>query len=430
MTATAPESSLPASLWAATARPAPPTTVLSGHIEADVAIVGAGYTGLSAALHLAEAGAKVAVIDAHEPGWGASGRNGGQVNPGLKHPKAVLERMFGAAQGSRLYEAAAGAPRFLFDLVRRLDIDCGLRTSGTFVLAHTPAALATLEGRAKTLSAEGVSVRMLDATAVTREVGTSAYVGGMLDSRGGNLHPLSYARGLAAAAIERGAALYRLSPATRIERAGDKWSVATPSGAVRAGHVVVATNGYTDRLWPKLAATVLPVNSFQIATEPLPPDLLGSVLPGAQSVYDSRRLILYFRLSDDGRLVLGGRASFSVTDRAADYDVLRRVLDGLFPQLARVQIAYRWSGRVAITQDFLPHLHELAPRLFAALGYNGRGVAMATLMGKLLADLVVGKREDVPFPITALRPIPFHPFRQPVLHAVMQYQTLMDAWGR
>jgi glycine/D-amino acid oxidase-like deaminating enzyme len=423
------ESPHPPSLWAATAPPGPALDRLAGRHTADVAVIGAGYTGLSTALHLAAGGIETIVIDSQEPGWGASGRNGGQVLPGLKLQRAELQRMFGPTLGDRTYETAESAPDFLYDLVARHGIDCDLARGGSFRLAHTERALAMLQENCAALLAEGIPARMLDADAVAREVGTQAYLGGRFDPRSGTLHPLKYARGLAAAALRQGAAIHHRSPATALTREGGRWRVTSERGEILARHVVIATNGYTDRLWPGLAQTLLPVNSFQIATAPLDAAQRTSVLPSRPCFSDTRRLILYAQRSADHRLILGGRASFTLTDRAADYEVLRQVLVGLYPQLADTPIEYRWVGRVALTRDFIPHLHAPAPGLLIAVGFNGKGVAMTSLMGKLIADHVRAPGEAVPYPITGIRPIPLHAFRQPALHLAMHYHTLMDRLG-
>lgn len=423
-------SPLPPSLWAATALPGPALDRLAGRKAAEVVIVGAGYTGLSTALHLAEAGREAAVIDAHEPGWGASGRNGGQVLPGLRPLRADVQRIFGAEAGGRLYDFCDTAPSFLFKLVERHGIGCDLVQTGHFRLARNERTLALVRESTETMRADGIPVRFLDADAVARETGSPAYLGGRYDPRSGNLHPLKYARGLAAAALRKGAAIFRESPVLGVEQDGRKWRVRTAEGEVLAHHVVLATNGYTDRLWPRLAETLLPVHSFQVATAPLGAAELATVLPGRPCFSDSRRLILYAQRSGDGRLVLGGRASFTLADRAGDYDVLRRVLTELFPQLEATPIEFRWAGRVALTRDFMPHLHAPASGVLAAVGFNGKGVAMTTLMGKILADRILAPDTPSPFPTTGIRAFPFHAFRQPALHLAMYYHTLMDRLGR
>jgi glycine/D-amino acid oxidase-like deaminating enzyme len=419
----------PDSLWAATAPPGPALERLTGRRTAEVAVIGAGYTGLSTALHLAAAGTEVVVIDSEEPGWGASGRNGGQVLPGLRLQRAELQRIFGTELGNLTYETAESAATFLYDLVARHGIACDLARGGSIRLAHSKRALALLKENCAVLIGEGVPARMLDADAVARETGTLAYLGGRHDPRSGTLHPLKYARGLAAAALRSGAMIYGRSPAVALARDGGRWRVTMAQGEIMARHVVIATNAYTDRLWPQLAATLLPLNSFQIATAPLDAVLRASVLPSRPCFSDTRRLILYAQRSADHRLVLGGRASFTLADRAADYRVLRRVLIGLYPQLAEIPIEYRWVGRLALTRDYLPHLHAPAQGVLIAVGFNGKGVAMTTLMGKIIADHIRDSAQPVPFPITGVHPIPFHAFRRPALHLAMHYHTIMDRFG-
>jgi glycine/D-amino acid oxidase-like deaminating enzyme len=424
------QSSLPQSLWAATASPCPALEKLAGHRMVDVAVIGAGSTGLSTALHLAAAGVDCAVIDTHEPGWGASGRNGGQVLPGLKVTKAAVQQRFGEEIGGRVHALTETAAQFLYDLVEEHGIDCDLARGGSIRAAHNRAMLAILKENFQALVAQGVPANLLDADEVARRLGTRAYLGGRFDPRGGTLHPLKYARGLAAAALSEGAAIYRDAPATALSRKDERWHVTTPDGEIVARRVVVATNGYTDRLWPGLAATMLPVHSFQIATARLSGDKAASILPDRVCFSDTRRLILYAQRSADDRLVLGGRASFTLVDRAADYKVLHRVLIGLFPQLAATPIEYRWAGRVALTRDSIPHLHAPAPGMLIATGFNGKGVAMTTLMGKILADHIRFPDRPSAYPITEIRPIPLYFVREPALNLAMYYETLMDRLGR
>jgi glycine/D-amino acid oxidase-like deaminating enzyme len=424
------QSSLPPSLWAATASPCPALEKLAGHRMVDVVVIGAGYTGLSTALHLAVAGVDCAVIDTHEPGWGASGRNGGQVLPGLKVTKAAVRQRFGEEIGDRVHAITETAAQFLYDLVEEHGIDCDLARGGSIRAAHNRAMLALLKENFAALMAEGVPARLLDADEVAHHLGTRAYLGGRFDPRGGTLHPLKYARGLAVATLRKGAMIYRDSPATALSRKGERWHVTSTEGEIVARRVIIATNGYTERLWPGLAATMLPVNSFQIATARLSGGESTSILRDRVCFSDTRRLILYAQRSADDRLVLGGRASFTLADRAADYKVLHRVLIGLFPQLAATPIEYRWAGRVALTRDSIPHLHAPAPGMLIATGFNGKGVAMTTLMGKILAAHIRFADRPSAYPITEIRPIPLYFVREPALNLAMYYETLMDRLGR
>jgi sarcosine oxidase len=404
---------------------------MHGEASVDLAIVGGGFTGLSAALHAAEAGAEVAVLESEMVGFGASGRNGGQVNPGLKLGEAALAKRFGDA-GRTLFRLGQEAPDFLADLVERKSLSCRFERRGLIRLAHNDTALAAVRVAAAELRRAGVPAEEFDARDVERRVGTRRYRGGYRDPRGASVHPLDLARELARAATMAGARIHARSPALSITRDRGRWRVATPSGALLADRVLVATNAYTDGLVPGLAASLLPVNSFQIATEPLPAGVV--VLPGRETVYDSRRLVLYFRISPDGRLMVGGRASFSssrmTSASVADYSVLEQVLTGIFPQAAGVPISHRWTGLVGITTDYLPHYHVPDRGLHIIVGYNGRGVAMATRAGAFLGRQLAGKSEPSDLPITPIRPVPFHRYKTTLLNVGMQWNRVLDFLGK
>ena len=419
---------LPPSLWAATATPGRSFPALEGETRADVAIIGGGFTGLSAALHLAEGGNDVVLLEAAEPGWGASGRNGGQVIPGLKHDPDVLEAMVGPDLGPRMVKAVGTSADVVFSLIERHAIQCDAVRQGWIQLAHAPAALATATRRAESWARYGADVALLSREEVAQLVGSTRYIGGWIDRRGGGVQPLSYARGLAAAASRAGARIHGGSPALRAARQDKNWRIETPKGAVVADTVIIGTNGYTGRLWPGLAQTVMPLYSFQIATTPLSENLRRTILAQGQVASDTRRLLRYFRIDAHGRLVMGGRGPFKDNPGPDDAARLRAAVRSLFPQLGEQPWEFHWSGRVAMTADHLPHLHELAPGVHAGLGFNGRGVGMATLMGKFLAQRALGKGQtEIDFPITLMKPIPFHGLYRPVLRAVTGYYRVRDA---
>ncbi len=402
--------SLPPSLWAATATPALDYPRLEGPAEADVAIVGGGFTGLSAALHLAEAGRQVVLLEAAEPGWGASGRNGGQVNPGWKVlPSEILTRL-GPERGARVVAMANATCDLVFELIERFGISCDALRPGFVQAAYGARGRRQQEAWAREWSAHGAEIELLDRRRLADLIGTEAYDGGLWDGRGGNLQPLSCARGLARAAAGLGARLHGASPAVATVRRGAGWRVTTPAGWVEAAQVLYGTNGYTDGLWPGLKQSVVPVPSFIVATAPLGPNLAGSILPGRHAVSETRRVLFYYRMDRDGRFVFGGRGNLFDTQDQGPKDHLKAEALRLYPRLDGVEWTYGWGGYVAVTRDHVPHLLGLAPGVYAGLGYNGRGVAMATMMGKQLALAALGEEPDLP--VEPLGGIPFHRLRQ------------------
>ncbi|HSE03125.1 MAG TPA: FAD-binding oxidoreductase [Methylomirabilota bacterium] len=417
----------PASAWTATAEPRPDAPPLAGDRRADVVVVGAGYTGLSAALHLAERGVDVVVLDAAEPGWGASGRNGGQVIPGLKHDPDELERRFGEETGRRMWQTAGTAADVVFELIARHKIACHPHLCGWIAAAPHAAALRSLRSRTEQWQRRGAPVELLDARRIAELTGTTAYVGGMLDRRAGALQPLAFSRGLARAAQQAGATIHGGSVVRGLEEAPGGWRVGTPAGRVTARSVILATNAYTDDLWPGLRRTMLPVQSYQVATRPLPDDVRRHVLPGGQVVSDLRRILFYFRLDPEGRLLMGGRGPLDDHGDPALFARLEAVGRRLFPAVGSTPWEHRWSGRVALTADHLPHLHEPRPGLLAALGYNGRGVAMATVMGRVLAARALGTPPgELAWPVSPIAPIRLHRWRMPAMAVVVHWKRFQD----
>ena len=421
-------SSAASSLWAATAPPAPPTPPLDASTRADVCVIGGGYCGLSAALHLAEQGANVVLLEAREPGWGASGRNGGQVIPGLKYDPAELLSMCGPERGRALVEFAGRTADSVFGLIDRRAMDVPHVRAGWTQGAHTESGLRAAEQRATQWAALGARTESLDRDEIARKLGTSAYLGGWVDRRGGAIQPLAFARGLARAAQAAGARVHGQTRAIDMEPYGARWRIATNRNfSVDAGRVLVATNGYTGDLVPGLRKTIVAVNSFQIATDPLSDNLLKTILPEGHVCSDTRKMLLYFRLDDQGRLLMGGRGSFGEPTRPEDWAHLERVLGKLFPQIKGAPIAHRWAGRVAVTRDFLPHLHEPAKGLLVDIGCMGRGVGLQTLLGKALANyLGSGRSSDLPLPIIPIEPIPLHALNRLYLAAVIAWCRMTD----
>ncbi|WP_369643849.1 NAD(P)/FAD-dependent oxidoreductase [Acidovorax sp. A79] len=419
------------SLWAATAPAAPPTPPLAVPLTTtDVLVIGAGYTGLSAALHLAESGASVYVLDAHEPGWGASGRNGGQVNPSLKYDPDDLVRIYGAKRAEPLIDAVSRSADLVYSLIERHSIDCAPLRAGWLQVGYTQQAVDTMHSRARQWERRGVRVEMLDRATTASRIGTSAFVGGWMDGRAGAVQPLAYVRGLVRAVQAKGVQVHGGSPVVALERRGAHWVATTAEGhRVQAQQVLLGTNGYTDGLWPGLARTVLAANSFIVATQPL--GKAGEhILPGGETGSTSQRLLLYFRKDAQGRLLMGGRGHFADPQSAGDFAHLERAVELMFPSLGPLRYEYRWAGRIAVTRDFMPHLHKPAPGITMALGYNGRGIAMATSLGRQAAALMAGgSPADCPFPLTPLQPIPLHGLQRFYIAAGVAYYSLLDRLG-
>ncbi len=418
---------LPPSLWAATAPPAPPTEALAGTVRADVAIVGGGFLGLSAALHLAEAGAQVALVEAEAPGWGASGRNGGQVIPGWKDDPETLAARLGPDLGARMSALGDGAADLVYALIERHGIACDLHRGGWIHALHGAAAIPEAERRTRAWQAFGAPVRLLDAAETDALLGTSGYAGGYLDPRGAGLNPLALARGLARAAMRHGARLFAPAAAAGLERRDGRWRVAVPPGDILAEQVLIASGAYSGELLPKLRRSVLPVQSIQVATAPLPEAVRREIVPGGQVASDTRRLLHYFRLDAAGRLVFGGRGALSGEAPAPAY--LRAVTTAMrrsFPGVRDAPIEHAWAGLIDITQDRRLHVHRLGPGATAVVGLNGRGVAQATAIGKALADALAGDFAALPLPVTTLRPVPLHALRLPAMAVVAAAYRLRD----
>lgn len=401
------------SIWAATAPPAPETPALLGAIEADTVVIGAGFTGLSTALHLRRDGVDVVVIEAVVPGWGASGRNNGQVIPTLSRPDPDdIEARHGEA-GERFVGLLRDCASILFETVRDHGLIAEAEQTGWVQPAHSPGRIAISERRVRQWSRRGAPVELLSADEVRRMLGSNAWFGGFWNRSGGHINPLALARGLARAVVDAGGRLYTHSPVLSYERRGERWLVRTPGGQVSARALVLATNAYTGELVadlaPRIAAEVVPILSWQMATEPLDDALRATVIAGRQAVSDTHGDLHFARYDARNRLVTGG-ATLWPGDRPAR--LRQRIgarLQRLWPQIGEVRFDYVWNGYVGMTRDFLPRFHKLGPQAWAWAGCNGRAVGLSVALGREFAKAVRGLPDrELALPFTEPAPLPSH----------------------
>lgn len=403
---------------------------LTSDISVDVAIVGAGFTGLSAARHLAEKGMSVTVLEAHRVGFGASGRNGGQVCSGYNVAQADLAAYYGAEHARRLWtlseEAKADVRSFCASHVPE-----ALFRPGIAEAAARPAEVPQMHRDARFLqeSYGYDQITPLDREAIRALIRTDDYYGGHLDMGAGHIHPLRYVLALARAAEAAGAVIHDQTEVTKIIQ-GDPARLITPAGTVTAAHVILAGNGYLPRLIPEVSAKILPVNSFIAATEPLG-DQAAQVLAQDIAVSDSKFVLSYFRLSEDKRLLYGGRPSYRIAFPKDLRTVMAARIGAMFPQIKGVKVDYAWGGTLGLTPRLLPSLERVGSNILSAAGYSGHGVALANLAGKILAEVIAGQagRFDT---FTALN-IPGFPggtrLRAPILRLAMTWYALRDRLG-
>lgn len=423
-----PAQDYPSSYYVATAKGVPALGPLNGDETADVCVIGAGFTGLSAALHLAERGYSVTVIEAERVGWGASGRNGGQLGSGHRKDQRTLEEKLGLEWAHRLWSLAADGLATVKDLIARYEIDCDLKP-GVLHAAWKHGEAAWFQDEVDHMAREyGYHMlRFVPREEMREMVDTERYHAGMLDMGGAHLHPLNFCLGLARGALAKGVRIYEHTPALDISRA-DPARVRTPNGTVTARHVILACNAYLGSLAPDIAGRIMPVNNFIVATEPLGEARARSLIRDDVGVQDTKFVIDYYRLSADGRMLFGGGENYSGRLPSNIAAFVRKPMLRVFPQLADVRIDYAWSGTLAITMSRIPDFGRLAPNILYAQGFSGQGLNIATLAGKLMAEAIAGQAER--FDWMADVRVPNFPggtlLRYPGLIAGVLWYTLKD----
>jgi glycine/D-amino acid oxidase-like deaminating enzyme len=432
--------SWPPSLWAATAPPGPALPALEGDETSDVVIVGAGFTGLSTAIHLREMGVAATVIEAAEPGWGASGRNNGQVIPTLAgHDPSAMVKRHGEA-GERFNALLRDSASDLFGLARKYDIAAEAEQAGWVQPVHSPGRFKLAEKRVKEWSAIGAPVELLERAAVSAMLGSDAWFGGFWNRTGGHINPLAFARGLADVALKLGAVIYARSPAISIARANDRWTVKTANGSVTARALILATNAYTgefeQQLAPDIAREVIPVLSWQMATKPISNNIAKTIIPDRQAMSDTHRELYFARWDARNRLVTGGASMWPGAGGVNLREPVAERLRRLWPQIGDVEFDYVWSGYVGMTPDSLlhpevpgfPRIHQLGPNGFAWVGCNGRAVALSISLGRELARATQGAAiETLGLPLSEPKPQPLQSVMRKIAPFALPLYRRLDA---
>jgi glycine/D-amino acid oxidase-like deaminating enzyme len=403
----------PPSLWVAVTPPAPDLPQLVGTAETDAIVIGAGFTGLSTALHLREAGAEVAMVEAMEPGWGASGRNNGQVIPTLSRPDPDdIVATYGAA-GERFVALLRDSASMLFDTARRYQIDAEQEQTGWVQPVHSPGRIKIAERRVRQWSKYGAPVELLSRGQTGEMLGSDAWFGGFWNRTGGHINPLALSRGLARAVLERGVRIYARSPAVSFERRNGRWLVKTERGEISGRALIVATNAYTGEfskaLMPAMAHEVMPVLSWQMATQPLSETARQTIIPGRQAMSDTHGELYFARYDARNRLVTGGAVIGPGNKPERLKAIVAERLRRLWPQIGQVDFDYVWNGYVGMTTDFLPRIHRFGPDAYGWTGCNGRAVALSVALGDELSKAVRGVPEaDLALPLSNPAPIVGH----------------------
>lgn len=420
-------------LWEKTAPAAPATSELEGERAVEIAVIGAGYTGLSTALHLAEKGIEAAVVEAAEIGFGGAGRNVGLVNAGMWVMPRDLVATLGDDYGNRLLDFLGAGPAYVWDMVARHGIECEANPVGTLHAGVGRAGFEELAERERQWKMRGAPVELIGKADAAMMFGTNFYEGALLDRRAGTIQPLAYARGLARAAAALGVNIHTRSPATALERAGAGWRVRTRKGALAARKVVFATDAYTRLLKEEIAGQQVFLPYFNMATPPLPDDLARTILPGRQGVWDTKEVLLSFRYDARNRLVFGSVGALRNTGAAIHRAWAKRALPRIFPQLSpwldTVGFEDEWYGTIGMTADNLPRFHRLEDGVYTFCGYNGRGIAPGTVFGRAMAEFLAGEtaQDALPLPLTEPRAVPLRGLRSAFYEAGAQLVHLAEA---
>ncbi len=383
-------------LWQETSKEKITFGNLNKSITTDLVVVGAGFTGCSAALFAAKSGLSVALID-QKIGYGGSGRNVGLVNAGLWMPPETVENILGLDAGVKLNNALAKAPDLVFSLIDNYGINCSAKRSGTLHCAHSEKGLKDIQLRFKQLSERGAELELLDKHQTEQRIGSSKFFGSLFNKKAGIINPLDYCLGLAKAAKSNGVNIYESTLATKIQSINNEWLVKTSEGSIKAKMLLIATNAYQKPIEGLNPSQYTSVQYFQVATKALPLDLAKSVLPNTEGCWDTASVMSSFRLDADNRLIIGGIGNLGHSASKIHTNWARRKVESLFPQLTNIAIDFSWHGRIAMTDDHIPKILRLGNNAYSVFGYSGRGIGPGTYFGKAVSDcLITGDENFLP----------------------------------
>lgn len=417
-------------MWEATANERTNFPKLEGDHECDVVIIGGGYSGLSTSYHLQSKNCQTIVLEKERIGSGASGRNGGEVLTGYLGTMQEWANKFGIETAKEMWQLSLDSIDLIEGIIEKHHISCDFIRNGDFYAAYKPSHLESMkkeqEFMARELGYEEITI--IEKDSLNTELHTDFYHGGRVDKKSAHFHPLNYALGLAEAAVQLDGRIFEYSEAVRVERQDNRVIVHTSNGRVLANEIVIVTNAYSGDLHQTIKHAVVPVESIMISTEPLTEELMNDLIPNNRAIADSKNLLYYFRRTGDHRLAFGG------SGRAASMHGLKRMYDDLhtgmlnvFPQLKSAPIEYRWGGKVGFTKDMLPYIGQLEDGTYFAFGYGGHGAAMASMLGKVIANAIINDGEmNNPLKVEKLKPIPFHSQHAKAVGLIKFYKKFQD----
>ncbi|MDG1708424.1 MAG: FAD-binding oxidoreductase [Emcibacteraceae bacterium] len=416
------------SLWNLSRHSQVEVNILDHETTTDVAIIGGGFTGSSAALRLAENGVDVAVIEAEYSGFGGSGRNVGLTNAGLWINPSDVEKAVGSKYGERLNKLLSDAPSLVHQLIDDHGIECEAVRNGTLHLAHSEKGLDDLKKKKDQAGKRGVELELLGKDAAFELSAAENYLGAILDKRAGTIQPLEYCHGLMLAAKNAGARIYNGTPAQDIFNVGGKWYIKTEKGLLKADKVLIATNAYLSNILPELKPTFTPMYYCQMASEPLSAEQLEHYLPGKNGTWDTRMIMRSYRTDAAGRLIIGTIGNIFMDKAPLLTSWANKMLRDTFPKVGPVDWSYKWSGRIACSKNYVPNFHHLGTGLYSINGFSGRGISPGTALGMEMADFIMGekKAEDLPLPLKTPENVPFNFLREAFYETGSQLTRIKD----